>query len=69
MRFTVEQFGGIDVLVNNAATTSRASLEDASVEFWDRTMNINLRAPFVCLQEAIASMKTGAADRSSISDP
>jgi len=58
VRFTVEQFGGIDVLVNNAATTSRASLEDASVEFWDRTMHINLRAPFVCLQEAIASMKS-----------
>ena len=36
VRFTIEQFGGIDVLVNNAATTSRAYLEDASVEFWDR---------------------------------
>jgi NAD(P)-dependent dehydrogenase (short-subunit alcohol dehydrogenase family) len=57
VRFTVEHFGGIDVLVNNAASTSRASLEDASVEFWDRMMNINLRAPFVCLQEAVKSMK------------
>jgi len=55
---TIETFGGIDVLVNNAASVSRASLEDATVEFWDRMMNVNLRAPFLCLQEAVKSMKT-----------
>jgi NAD(P)-dependent dehydrogenase (short-subunit alcohol dehydrogenase family) len=50
--------GGIDVLVNNAAITSRGFLEDASVELWDEMMAVNLRAPFLCLQEAVKSMKT-----------
>ena len=57
IRFTVEQFGGIDVLVNNAAITSRGYLEDAPVDLWDSIMHVNLRAPFVCLQEAVKSMK------------
>ena len=55
---TVEAFGGIDVLVNNAANTSRGYLEDVPVEVWDTVMAVNLRAPFVCLQEAVKSMKT-----------
>jgi NAD(P)-dependent dehydrogenase (short-subunit alcohol dehydrogenase family) len=58
VRSTIEQYGGIDVLVNNAASTSRAYLEDAPVEFWDRMMHVNLRAPFLCMQEAVTSMKT-----------
>ena len=58
VRFTVEQFGGIDVLVNNAANTSRGYIEDVPVELWDTILNVNLRAPFLCLQEAVKSMKT-----------
>jgi NAD(P)-dependent dehydrogenase (short-subunit alcohol dehydrogenase family) len=58
IRDVVKQRGGIDILVNNAATTARASLEEATVEQWDITMAINLRAPFLCLQEAVKSMKT-----------
>src|SRR5262249_34117245 len=58
VQFTIERCGGIDVLVNNAALTTRAYLEDASVEVWESIMAVNLRAPFVCLQEAVKSMKT-----------
>ena len=58
VRFTVERFGGIDVLVNNAANLSRGYLEDVPVELWDTIMHVNLRAPFVCLQEAVKSMKS-----------
>jgi NAD(P)-dependent dehydrogenase (short-subunit alcohol dehydrogenase family) len=58
VRFAIESRGGVDVLVNNAGDTSRGLLENASVEFWDNMMAVNLRAPFVCLQEAVASMKT-----------
>jgi NAD(P)-dependent dehydrogenase (short-subunit alcohol dehydrogenase family) len=58
VRFTIDRFGGIDVLVNNAASTARAYLEDAPVELWDFIMHVNLRAPFLCMQEAIRSMKT-----------
>jgi NAD(P)-dependent dehydrogenase (short-subunit alcohol dehydrogenase family) len=58
VRTVIERHGGLDVLVNNAASTARASLEDSSLEFWDTMMAINLRAPFICLQEAVKSMKT-----------
>jgi NAD(P)-dependent dehydrogenase (short-subunit alcohol dehydrogenase family) len=57
VRSTIERFGGIDVLVNNAATTARGFLEDVPVELWDQILNVNLRAPFLCMQEAIKSMK------------
>jgi NAD(P)-dependent dehydrogenase (short-subunit alcohol dehydrogenase family) len=58
VRYTVETFGGIDVLVNNAASVARGYIEDAPVELWDTIMAVNLRAPFLCLQEAVKSMKT-----------
>jgi NAD(P)-dependent dehydrogenase (short-subunit alcohol dehydrogenase family) len=57
VRFAIERFGGIDVLVNNAANTSRGYLEDVPVDLWDTIMHVNLRAPFLCLQEAVVSMK------------
>lgn len=58
VRATTDGFGGIDILVNNAASTARGYLEDVPVELWDTIMAVNLRAPFVCLQEAVKSMKT-----------
>ncbi|MBI1944824.1 MAG: SDR family oxidoreductase [Deltaproteobacteria bacterium] len=51
------QFGRIDGLVNSAATTDRGHLEDTSVELWDRTMALNVRAPFLLTQEAVRIMK------------
>jgi NAD(P)-dependent dehydrogenase (short-subunit alcohol dehydrogenase family) len=58
VRDAVDRFGGLDVLVNNAASTSRASIESATVAFWDRMLAINLRAPFILMQAALAAMKT-----------
>lgn len=57
VQFTVEQYGGIDVLVNNAATLARGYLESVPVEVWDAVLAVNLRAPFICLQEAVKCMK------------
>ncbi len=57
VRTAVERFGGLDILVNNAGIYTRASVETASVAFWDRMMAINLRAPFILLQAAIAPMR------------
>jgi NAD(P)-dependent dehydrogenase (short-subunit alcohol dehydrogenase family) len=56
-RQTIEQLGGIDILVNNAASVARGYLEDVPVERWDAIMHVNLRAPFLLLQEAVGSMK------------
>ncbi len=43
----VEGFGGLDVLVNNAATSPWKTLDEMTVEDWDRTLGVNLRAPFL----------------------
>jgi NAD(P)-dependent dehydrogenase (short-subunit alcohol dehydrogenase family) len=58
MQSAIAWKGGLDVLVNNAGMTDRGYLEDAPVELWDDIMAVNLRAPFICLQEAVKSMKT-----------
>jgi len=58
MRASAEAaFGGVDVLVNNAADTGRGDLEHIAVERWDAIMAVNLRAPFVLLQASIPAMR------------
>jgi NAD(P)-dependent dehydrogenase (short-subunit alcohol dehydrogenase family) len=57
VRAAIEQFGRLDVLVNNAAITSRGDIETATVAFWDRMMAVNLRAPFILIQEAVPAMR------------
>jgi NAD(P)-dependent dehydrogenase (short-subunit alcohol dehydrogenase family) len=59
VREAEQAFGRIDGLVNSAATTERGTLEATSVELWDRTMALNLRAPFLLTQEAVRVMKRG----------
>lgn len=56
-----ERFARIDGLVNSAATTDRGHLDDTTVELWDRTMNLNVRAPFLLTQESVRVMKRGIA--------
>lgn len=51
-----DRLGGADVLVNNAAIFPRMALLDLSEEMWDRTMTINLKAPFLCTQVAARGM-------------
>lgn len=46
----LEHFGTIDILVNNAATTTPDSVLDTKIEDWDRMMAVNLRAPFLLAQ-------------------
>ena len=51
------RFGRIDGLVNAAGITDRGTIEDTSLELWDRMFAINARAPFLLMQEAIRIMK------------
>jgi len=49
--------GRLDVLVNNAAAFARTPLATATVTDWDTLLDVNLRAPFVCTQAAVARMR------------
>lgn len=52
---TIEQWGSVDVLVNNAGITSvgRKDLLEATAEGWDEVLNTNLKGPFF-LSQAVA---------------
>ncbi|HEX6345114.1 3-oxoacyl-ACP reductase family protein [Umezawaea sp.] len=56
---TVEEFGRIDVLVNNAAVFIFGPVEDMGPEEFDRTVAVNVRAPFVAARAAAAHMRDG----------
>jgi NAD(P)-dependent dehydrogenase (short-subunit alcohol dehydrogenase family) len=45
---TLRAYGGIDILVNNAALSIEAAFFDVSEALWDRIQHVNLRAPFFC---------------------
>jgi 3-oxoacyl-[acyl-carrier protein] reductase len=51
-----DEFGEIDVLVNNAGTFSQVFLHELEVEEWDRVMGVNLRGCFLCTRMVLPRM-------------
>ena len=50
---TVTEFGGLDIVVNNAATNPHfGSLLSATDEQWDKTFQVNVKGYFAVIQEA-----------------
>jgi glucose 1-dehydrogenase len=54
-----QRLGGLDVLVNNAATQNPSPLIDLKEEDWDYVLAVNLKAPFLCAQHAARLMRSG----------
>jgi NAD(P)-dependent dehydrogenase (short-subunit alcohol dehydrogenase family) len=52
-----EKFGGLDALVNNAATQNPSPLTELKESDWDRILAVNLKAPFLCGQQAVPLMR------------
>ena len=54
---------GLDILVNNAGICPMSSLEETSVDEWERVIAVNLSGPFYCSQAAIPFLKRGGHGR------
>jgi cyclopentanol dehydrogenase len=56
---TMNRFGKLDVLVNNAGISGRGRVEDTAVEEWDRVMDVNAKGVFLGTKVAIPAMRRG----------
>jgi NAD(P)-dependent dehydrogenase (short-subunit alcohol dehydrogenase family) len=54
---TVEAFGGIDVVVNNAANALALPVGEYTAEAWSKSLDVNLRGPVFLVQEALPHLK------------
>lgn len=52
----VQSFGQIDVLVNSAGIIKNGTIEDTTLDDWDKMMNINLRSVFNLMQKCVPHM-------------
>ena len=50
VKATVEKFGKLDILVNNAVINIRKPPQDFSVEEWDSVFSVNLKSAFLMSQ-------------------
>jgi NAD(P)-dependent dehydrogenase (short-subunit alcohol dehydrogenase family) len=54
---TVDEFGGIDVVVNNAANALAQPLGEMTVDAWTKSFEVNLRGPVFLVQHALPHLK------------
>ncbi len=52
-----DRLGDIDILVNSAGYSQIVPIEKTTDDIWDRTLNINLRGPFLLCRAVVPSMK------------
>ena len=54
---TVQEFGRVDILVNNSGVFDGGPLEELTLETWQTVLDVNLTGPFLCSREAMKIMK------------
>ncbi len=53
---SIQELGGLDGLVNNAGVVTRRQPAEMTLELWDWTYAINVRAPFLLIQAALGEL-------------
>jgi len=59
----VDEFQSIDILVNNAGIYYRKDLEESEIEDYDRTMDVNVRGPFILSKLCLPYLKDSHSGR------
>jgi len=59
VRATLDAFGRVDVLVNNAGISVSHPLPDFPADDWERVLRVNLSGTFACARAAFAAMRAG----------
>ena len=54
--FTVENYGGVDVLVNSAGVQRYGTVVETEEEVWDEVLAVNLKGIYLASKHAIAEM-------------
>ncbi len=57
---TVDKFGQIDVLVNSAGIIAAGSIENTTLNDWDKMLNVNLRSVFYIMQKCVPHLEKTA---------
>jgi NAD(P)-dependent dehydrogenase (short-subunit alcohol dehydrogenase family) len=57
VRQTLDRFGRVDILINNAALPLTTRFEEISAEEWRQAIEVNLTAPFLLMQAVLPAMK------------
>ncbi len=63
MKSVAEEFGRIDILINNAAIYPRREWTEITAESWDEVMSVNLKGYFLCAQAAFPYLKANGNGR------
>lgn len=53
----INEFGRVDILINNAGITRDKMLENMDIDYWNRVISVNLTGAFNCTKSVIKCMK------------
>jgi pteridine reductase len=69
MRRVQDEFGRVDVVINNASTFQSAPVLQITEEMWDHVLDVNLKGPFLVAQASAPLLKAdGGGDIINIAD-
>ena len=56
VKYTLERYGKIDILINNAGIIQDALISKMTEDQWDKVITIDLKGPFNCIQAVVEAM-------------